>query len=398
MSDQKITCQHCGAKVHVIASHLKQAHPEMTMEEYQAKWPDAPLMSELAKVTLQKKLAASRQESEEGGAKEAIETSAIPAPASVDTLVPSGPTSKKLFHQLFNLSGKSAMSRQGKGIPITVLNGHDFPALVPEVSDDYVFDVDELKNVTMALELNIPVYIWGHKGSGKTELCEQIAARTNRPLMRVQHTVNIEEAHIVGQWTVKNGNTEFELGPLPQAMKHGMIFMADEYDFALPSVLSVYQAVLEGKPLVIHGADRENLIIEPHPQFRFMATGNTNGSGDETGLYQGTQLQNSANYDRFGIVVHKQYMDPKKEMEILQKQARLNADDAKKLVDFAGKIRESFAAQKMNDTISPRTLIYAARIGTMRADFKTGLELAFMNKLSRVDKATAEGLAQRIFA
>ena len=28
---------------------------------------------------------------------------------------------------------------------------------------------------------------------------------------------------------------------------------------------------------------------------------NTNGSGDETGLYQGTLIQNSANYDRFGM-------------------------------------------------------------------------------------------------
>ena len=391
MSNEKITCQICGAKVHTIANHLKQDHPEMTMEQYQAKWPDAPLMSELAKLTLQKKLA-------ERQANSAAATGVPSAPATVASLVASGPTTKKMFHELFKLEGKNALSRQGKGIPITVLCEHEHQDLVPAVSEDYVFDVDELKNVTMALELNIPVYVWGHKGAGKTQLCEQIAARTNRPLMRVQHTINIEESHIVGQWTVKNGNTVFELGPLPLAMKHGMTYLADEYDFALPSVLSVYQAVLEGKPLVIHGADRENMIIEPHPQFRFMATGNTNGSGDESGLYQGTQLQNSANYDRFGIVVNKKYMAPEQEIQILQKQARLNADDAKKLVDFANKIRESFAAQRMNDTISPRTLIYAARIGTMRADFKTGLELAFMNKLSRVDKATAEGLAQRIFA
>ena len=89
---------------------------------------------------------------------------------------------------------------------------------------------------------------------------------------------------------VKNGETVFELGPLPYAMKHGMVYCADEYDFAEPAVLSIYQSVLEGKPLIIKEADLENRVIKPHPNFRFCATGNTNGAGDSFGLYQGTRI------------------------------------------------------------------------------------------------------------
>lgn len=292
---------------------------------------------------------------------------------------------------------KAALSSQGEPIPITVVKNSSTKDMVPEKSDDYVYDIDELKNLTLAIELQIPCYVWGHKGSGKSDLFEQFAARTGRPFMRVQHTVNTEESHIVGQWTVKNAQTVFELGPLPMAMKNGWVYCADEYDFALPSVLSVYQAVLEGKSLVIKEADEANRIIKPHPNFRFVATGNTNGSGDETGLYQGTVVQNSANYDRFGMVINKLYMKKTAESQILQNKVGLVKEDADKLVDFAALVREAYENGKISDVISPRSLIYAAKIGVKRASFRAGLTMSFINKLSRVDREVVDGLAQRVF-
>jgi len=280
-----------------------------------------------------------------------------------------------------------------------VLSAHE-PAnqmFVPKANDTYVYDIDELKNAIMAIDLNIPCYIWGHKGTGKSELWEQIGARTNRPHFRVQHTGNTEESHVVGQWTVKNGQTVFELGPLPLAMKNGWMYVADEYDFAMPSVLSVYQAVLEGKALVIKEADVENRVIHPHPNFRFVATGNTNGSGDETGLYQGTTLQNSANYDRFGMVVHKKYMAAAAESLILQRRLKMVAADADKLVSFANSVREAYDASKISETISPRTLIFAATIGIKRGSFVQGVTLSYINKLTKIDAEAVKGMAERIF-
>jgi len=316
----------------------------------------------------------------------------------VSALVPKGGILKKALNEVFNLGKvKSAMNAKGDPIPITVLANTDFGDFVPTVSDNYVYDIDELKNVILALELRYPCYVWGHKGAGKTELFEQIAARTNRPMIRVQHTVNTEESHIVGQWTVKGGETVFELGPLPLAMQNGWMYVADEYDFALPSVLSVYQAVLEGKSLMIKEADAANRIIKPHANFRFCATGNTNGSGDETGLYQGTNLQNSANYDRFGMVIHKKYMKKPAESQILQNQVGLTKEDADKLVEFATLVRDAYDGAKISDVISPRTLIYSAKIGVMRGSFRQGITLSFINKLSKIDREVVDGLAQRIF-
>lgn len=392
MSD-KIKCDLCNAEVHSIQMHLKNDHPGVTIESYIRDYPDAPLMSELAKAKLAEKRAAKAPAAEEPK----LEMAGTAA-ASVSTPVPKGAVVKKAFHEVFALgSANAARSSKGDPIPISVISNPDTPDMVPISSDDYVYDIDELKNVILAVELNIPCYAWGHKGSGKSELFEQIAARTGRGFMRVQHTVNTEESHIVGQWTVKDGHTVFELGPLPLAMINGWTYCADEYDFALPSVLSVYQAVLEGKALVIKEADAANRIIKPHPNFRFVATGNTNGSGDETGLYQGTNIQNSANYDRFGMVIHKQYMKKAAESLILQNRVNLVKEDADKMVEFAGLVREAYDGAKISDVVSPRTLIYAAKIGVKRGSFRQGITLSFINKLSKVDREVVDGLAQRIF-
>lgn len=403
---EMIKCEICGAEEHVIQTHLKNFHPEISVAQYREMHPTAPLMSEKA----MKMLAEAKAKKEAAAAAAAKEAPAAPAQEVVKAATPESKSAltglataekdvmvKRAFHEIFNLTGKDAKSASGKAIPITCIENSSSPDMVPEMNDTYVYDASELKDVMIALELNVNPYVWGHKGSGKSELFEQVAARTGRPFVRIQHTSNTEESHIVGMWTVKKGETIFELGPLAIAMKNGWLYLADEYDFALPSVLSVYQAVLEGKALMIKEADEENRIIKPHPNFRFCATGNTNGSGDETGLYQGTNLQNSANYDRFGSVIYKSYMSKKDESEILQRRTGLVKEDADKLVEFATLVRNAYDGKKICDTVSPRSLINAARIGLCRSSFPHGIQLAFSNKLTRVDKEVVDGLSQRVF-
>ena len=375
--DDRVRCAICGELVHSIPNHLVQEHPEMTAEEYQKRFPESPLFSPTAQKRLEEIMSKRQAESEKEGV--------------------------NYFHKVFELGALNKEARSAKssrGIPITVYakTGSESDELIPEINRGYVFNVPELKQVVMGVEMNIPIYIWGHKGAGKTELVEQICARTNRPLLRVQHTVNTEESQIVGQWTVRDGETLFEYGPLPLAMINGWAYLADEYDFAMPNVLAVYQAVLEGKPLMIKEAPASMRIVKPHPNFRFFATGNTNGTGDETGLYQGTSIQNSANYDRFGVVIRKKYLSREDEKKILLSNTGISANDADNLVEFAHSVRETFDSGEISDTISPRTLLFAAKLGVAQASLVSGLRLAFFNKLSTTDREACEQLAQRLFS
>lgn len=383
--DSKITCAICGSKTHSIQLHLQRDHADlgMTLADYKEKYPGQPVLSKLA----EQKIA------------EAAAAKAPVKAVSADSVEMGYATELKPFHELFGLTAvKAAMSARGEPIPVTTLTScGGFDEMIPDLDPNYVFNIDILKTLLMGIELRIPVYLWGHAGTGKTTIYEQIAARTKRPMLRVQHTANMEEEHVIGGWRLRDGHTVFELGPLAMAMKHGWIYMADEYDFGRPEVLSLYQPVLEGKPLVIKEADLANRVIRPHPAFRFVATGNTNGQGDETGLYQGTTMQNAANYERFGIVEKMPYMEEAMEATLVSQQANIPLADAKKLVQFATAIRNEFDSAKLSNPISPRSLIYAARIGMARSNYVTGLEKAYLNRLSSIDREAAAGFAARIF-
>lgn len=390
-TDNKIECAICKARVHAIQTHLRDEHPEITVEDYKRMYPEAPLLSEQARLLIEERQRAH-------AASEAASTAAATSTTSAATAPTSGPK-KRPLHEIFGLGNvKSALNARGEGIPITVFDrGTEFDDHIPDADAGYIFNIPLLKTVMLGVELGMPVYLWGHAGVGKTTIIEQICANTNRPWIRVQHTGNTEESHILGQWTVKAGETVFELGPLPMAMINGWMYVADEYDFAFPSVTAVYQSVLEGKPLIIKEAPKELRVIRPHPNFRFVGTGNTNGSGDETGLYQGTNLQNAANYERFAIVERVEYMPRAQEEAILVNQTGVMKDDAKKLVDFASQVRDAYDSKKITMTISPRTLIYAAKLGMARNDFKVGLTQSFINRLTSVDRETTLAVAQRIF-
>lgn len=386
-TDEKISCAICGERTHVMKMHLKEKHPEVSEAEYQRLHPEAPLLSPFAQ----------RRIAEAAAAKAA----ALPAGATPVALASSTELATRMgkFHEVFGLGAvKAAMNaRTGDPLPTTVFEAPSaLKPFVPEVDKGYVFQIDLLKSCLMALETNIPMLTWGHAGTGKSTIWEQIAAHTGRPWMRVQHTRNTEESHIIGQWTARDGSTFFELGPLAFAMKFGLLYVADEYDFAMPSVCSLYQPVLEGKPLLIKDADAENRIIRPHPQFRIVATGNTNGTGDETGLYQGTLLQNAANYERFGIVEQVDYMPEKIEIQVVVAQGGVTKEIAEKIVRFGTQCREAFKAGKISLPPSPRAMINAAKVGMRRGDFSAGLRLAYINRLSSIDREAAMETLRRI--
>lgn len=401
VSNERIACRICGAKVHAIATHLREDHPGLTVvgddgknytmksvEDYERAFPGAPVMSEMLLVKWREK-----QEAEKKKAS-TVKKSSVEFTDFVST--------KMNLHDVIGIPAvKEVMNASGKPIQVTVLDREQMDdqdvAMIPDIDPNYVFNLDVLRTLILGFERNIPMYLWGHAGTGKTTIYEQVCARTNRPLIRVQHTANMEETHVTGQYVLRDGATIFEEGPLMMAMRRGWVYLADEYDFAQPSVLSVYQPVLELKPLTVKEAPITQRITRPHPSFRIVGTGNTNGTGDETGLYQGTLQQNAANYERFGITEKMPYMAPELETKVVSRQANIAQEDAMRLVDFANRVRAEFGAGKLNNPISPRTLIFAGVVGKARRSMKVGIEKAFINRLAVVDQVAATELAQRVF-
>lgn len=381
-----IKCKLCGAETHIMAKHLKESHEGVTIAEYQDKFPDAPIYSEKAKQALAKKRSA-------GTTSKAVEMNYIAGERS---------KSRKGLNETFGYPEDYAplLSRKGSQIPVTVfdeLEG-DIKMYVPDIDPDYEFDAEALKVCMMGIETNKNVYLFGHAGTGKSTVVEQVHARTGRPIIRIQHSRDTEESHVVGLYVARNGETVWQPGILQICMRFGMTYLADEYDRAMPQVTSLYQAVLEGKSLIAKEAPEEWRVIKPHPDFRFFATGNTNGAGDESGLFVSTSLQDFANYERFALMYQMNWLDKDTEARMISKKSGIALDDAESMVKFATMVRKKVDEGEMTSPVSPRALINAAQVSLLYGDFKKGLSLAFLNRLNNSDREACSEVLKRFWS
>ena len=109
--------------------------------------------------------------------------------------------------------------------------------------------------------------------------------------------------------------TEFQEGIVPWALQRPVALIFDEYDAGRPDVMFVIQRILErdGKFTLLD----QNRVIRPNPYFRLFATANTVGLGNLNGLYQGAQVLNHAQIDRWNIVATLNYLSHDAETAIV---------------------------------------------------------------------------------
>ncbi len=345
-----ITCQLCGESIHgSLYGHLGECH-RTTAQEYLKQYPGAPLV----------------------------------APELLNQ-IQSGKTVKRTPVQAtaeFRIHDAALKKRNGTS------------PIVPKPDSHYQFP-PEAAYLIHAINHQENVMIVGPTGTGKSSLVMQLAAQTNTPLRRCNLNGETTVSDFLGRWTVRGKEMVYSEGILPTAMKNGDWLLLDEIDAALPNILFVLQSVLEecGKLTLL---DKDGEIIAPHPDFRIIATANTLGNGDETGLYAGTQILNEAFKDRFDTVIYLDYPDEKTETEILsQKVSSLKKTDIRRLVKCARQVREAAEREECYCSFSTRRLLAFARKYDQLGNLTKALELTVLNKLSRDDRRVVEEIAQR---
>lgn len=245
--------------------------------------------------------------------------------------------------------------------------GFEVPGpFTPAVDLDYQFPRGLLSDLLAWLVCGHEgLYLTGPTGSGKSSLVCQVAARLNYQLQRVTGHCRLELPDLFGHYTAIGGDLFWQDGPLTIAMRHGHWFLLDEMDLLEPGVLAGLNSILDGAPLVI--AENSGEVVPPHPNFRFIATGNTGGGGDASGLYQGTLRQNMAFMDRFWVV-KVDYPLPREEENILARMVpHLPEPIRTKMVQIAGQVRQLFTGKneegpQIEVTMSTRTLVRWGRL------------------------------------
>ena len=274
---------------------------------------------------------------------------------------------------------------------------------VPEIDNSYRFDPLTTRAILAGFEHNRRVIVQGYHGTGKSTHIEQVAARLNWPMIRVNLDGHVSRIDLVGKDAIvlKDGKqiTEFREGILPWALQRSVGLTFDEYDAGRPDVMFVIQRVLEasGHLTLLD----QNRVIKPHPSFRLFATTNTIGLGDTTGLYHGTQQINQGQMDRWNIVTTLNYLDHDAETEIVA--AKMDEKDPvkiemlAKMVRVADMTRNAFMNGDISTVMSPRTVINWAQNAEIFENVGFAFRVSFLNKCDELERPTIAEFYQRCF-
>ena len=275
---------------------------------------------------------------------------------------------------------------------------------VPEVDPSYRFDPQTTLAICAGFAFDRRVMIQGYHGTGKSTHIEQVAARLNWPLVRVNLDSHVSRIDLVGKDAIvlKDGKqvTEFREGMLPWALQRPIALVFDEYDAGRPDVMFVIQRVLEvqGRLTLLD----QNRVIKPNPFFRLFSTTNTIGLGDTTGLYHGTQQINQGQMDRWSIVTTLNYLEHDAEAEIvLAKSPSYNSVEGKRtlnaMVRVADMTRNAFMNGDISTVMSPRTVITWAQNAEIFGDVGLAFRMTFLNKCDELERPTVAEFYQRAF-
>ena len=276
---------------------------------------------------------------------------------------------------------------------------------VPDLDEAYRFDPMTTLEILAGFAFDRRVMIQGYHGTGKSTHIEQVAARLNWPLVRVNLDSHVSRIDLVGKDAIvlREGKqvTEFREGMLPWALQRPIALVFDEYDAGRPDVMFVIQRVLEqaGKLTLLD----QNRVIRPNPLFRLFATTNTIGLGDTTGLYHGTQQINQGQMDRWSMVATLNYLTHDVEAEIvLAKTPTYDTTEGKRIianmVRVADMTRNAFMNGDISTVMSPRTVItWAQNAEIFAGDIALAFRMTFLNKCDELERATVAEFYQRAF-
>jgi cobaltochelatase CobS len=273
---------------------------------------------------------------------------------------------------------------------------------VPALDHGYRFDPGTTMAILSGLADNRRVIIQGRHGTGKSTHIEQVAARLNWPLVRVNLDSHISRIDLIGKDAIvlRDGKqvTEYREGILPWAYQRPVALAFDEYDAGRPDVMFVIQRVLEaeGRLTILD----QNKVLLPHPSFRIFATANTIGLGDASGLYHGTQQLNQAQLDRWNIVARLDYLPEDEEVDVVLSKVPSMADDGGRqiilqMVRTAEQTRIGFQAGDVSTLMSPRTVISWADNFRLFHDLDYAFETAFLNRCDEAERPVVAEYYQR---
>jgi cobaltochelatase CobS len=280
------------------------------------------------------------------------------------------------------------------------VEGYAYPTEhTPKINPNFVFSKEQTIAVLLGMTSRDSILLVGATGSGKTSLLEQIGARLNYSVIKISFDSAVSRNDLLGEWVVKGHEMSFQYGIVPLAFRMpGTILILDEWDAQNAETAFVLQRPLQKEDRSIFLLETREKI-QMHKDNLICATANTNGQGDDTGLYsQGTRMQSYAQLNRFATTVKVEYPPAEVETKILYNiyKDELNTAEIKTFIVAVNKVRDGFANGQISVPLSTRDLINWADKYIKLADIMNAANYSFLNRMSIEDATVARGIIQRV--
>lgn len=258
----------------------------------------------------------------------------------------------------------------------------------PTVDPQYVWPQPETAVALTQIARKRNVWLFGPKGTGKTEFAIQLAARLGRPFALISCDESTDAPTLLGMTVpTQEGGVTFQDGVLPKAIRTpGCVVLIDEPSTARAGALMVFQNVLEKRFLTLgeNGA-RVNMA----PGVTFIAADNTNGTGGGGRHgYTGTNRVNGATLDRFGVAIDFNYLPRAQEEGVLVARTGCTPELAALLVNGAALTRAAADNQTLSHGLGLRPLIAWAELLTDGIPADVAFKCAVLNKAPETDRET----------
>jgi MoxR-like ATPase len=274
------------------------------------------------------------------------------------------------------------------------------PTPAGEVDEDYYVRPDWYADLRQFINDGSPTLLIGPPGAGKSEACEQIFLEREQTLHIISCTPSMTADDLEGRVELRSKDgvavTQFEPAELAIAAQEGHGVLLDDAD-AIPAhaAFGAYR-LLAGKDMRILRMGRDGRVPR-HDEFRIVGTQNTEGRGDDRGLYHGRAYQDEAFLDRWENTIRVDYLPEEVEADVITHKTGIDATSARLIVDAARLLRRAQHEDEIIICCTMRRTLAVARNLARGHDIMRAWSFGFINRATREDVRDIVTLLERVY-
>ena len=245
-----------------------------------------------------------------------------------------------------------------------------------------------------ALMADVPVWLYGEAGSGKSTAAEQMADELDLSFRSISLGPSTSKADLMGY---RDATGEYRSTAYRETYEDGGVFLFDEIDNAHPSVLTILN-----NSIANNQGEFPDKRISRHDDTRFIAAANTIGRG-ATAEYVGRTPIDAATIDRFAFVP----MDIDPELEealVLGDQVRNSYVDissggvpnAREWLAVVRAHREAVSELGIRAIIGQRAALYGKRLAEQGVGKDWHSEMLLYKGMKKYDREKLESAAGKL--